>query len=428
MKFSTQKWLKAITPLLVLGGCVMLAQVIIASKPRPGKKPRAERAVLVEAIKVTRGPKQALVEGHGSVYPLLEVTMSAEISGRVIWKHPGLTAGGQVKKGELLVKIDPRDYRLSLAQQQAAVERARAELQIEQGRRKVAEREWKLFGEGGVQSELALRDPQMRTARLGVNTAMSSAGQAKLKLNRTKIYAPIDAMVRSSNAAVGKLVAPGEVVGTLVHTDIYLVAVLMKVSDLEWLKIPGTNAPPLNDEVLAAARAASDPLEAFAKLGSLAMITQDLGDGKQIIRSGMAVRLLVELDTLGRMAALLVSVRDPLGLDEDSRLGGSKLPLLLGSYVKVELAGNVIEDAVEVPRRALRDGNRVYVYTADKRLEIRDVDVARRRAETVIVTSGLEGGELIITTALPAAVEGMDLRLADDTAREGAPRAATEKR
>ena len=110
------------------------------------------------------------------------------------------------------------------------------------------------------------------------------------------------------------------------------------------------------------------------------------------------------------MAQVTVVIDDPLGLQDES----SQLPLLLGSYVRVEIDGGKI-DAVEVPRRTLREGDVVYVATDDGALDIVPVEIGWARPETVLVTGGLTGGEELITSRMEAAVDGMAVRVGGAT-------------
>ena len=71
---------------------------------------------------------------------------------------------------------------------------------------------------------------------------------------------------------------------------------------------------------------------------------------------------------------------------------------------------DTVDGLIEVPRVALREGDRVYVYSDEATLEVRTVKVLRRRPDTVLIREGLEDGERVITSAMPVAVAGMELR------------------
>ena len=78
----------------------------------------------------------------GSVEAARRVTLSPEVTGRIVEVNPAVMPGGSLEAGKLLVRLDDRDYRLAVDQAQAAVEARRSELKIEEGRAVVARREW----------------------------------------------------------------------------------------------------------------------------------------------------------------------------------------------------------------------------------------------------------------------------------------------
>ena len=73
-----------------------------------------------------------------------------------------------------------------------------------------------------------------------------------------------------------------------------------------------------------------------------------------------------------------------------------------------------VPTAIALERRFFRDGDNVWVMTPDQRLEIRPVTVTFRGPEHLLITAGLQDGERIIVTDLPAAVDGMALRTPED--------------
>jgi hypothetical protein len=117
------------------------------------------------------------------------------------------------------------------------------------------------------------------------------------------------------------------------------------------------------------------------------------------------VRALGDLEEEGRMARLLVSVDDPLGFEV------SAPPLLLGSFVRVEIDGTPLVDVAVLDAALLHDGKHVWVMNDSNELEIRAVTVAFRGRDQVFVSSGLSAGERVIRSGLSVPVAGMSLRL-----------------
>jgi hypothetical protein len=183
----------------------------------------------------------------------------------------------------------------------------------------VAQAEWQLYGaeQAEASQSLALREPQQKAAELSLRTAETGLEQAKIQHGRTLIKAPFDAVVRSNSTDAGRLVTPGQSLANLIDTSLFLVSVSVPPADLAWLKIPGTNAPALTRDIADKARAAEDPRAAFAELSSLVRVSQRIGN-ERIERSGVIIRMLGDLDPAGRMARLLVSVRDPLGREDQA--------------------------------------------------------------------------------------------------------------
>jgi hypothetical protein len=125
----------------------------------------------------------------------------------------------------------------------------------------------------------------------------------------------------------------------------------------------------------------------------------------QIVRRGRIVRLLGDLDPVGRMARLLVAIDDPFGLRAPGSNGNREngdpgRRLLLGAYVRVEIEGREEEGLFKVPRVAIRKGDRIWLMGQDEHLTVQQVQVAWREKDAVFVRSGLKAGQRIITSAV----------------------------
>lgn len=121
-------------------------------------------------------------------------------------------------------------------------------------------------------------------------------------------------------------------------------------------------------------------------------------------RTGLVLRLLGDVDPVGRMARVIIAVDNPMGEE------GKGLPLLLGAFVNVEAKGRAITNAIAIPREALRPNDTVWVMTPQKTLEIRKVEVALRQRDDVLIQSGLKPGDAIITSRIETPVSGMPVR------------------
>jgi RND family efflux transporter MFP subunit len=405
-------------PVLVLAAAIGGGVLLVVTQEEPVRDQPRERRVLVETEPVEGGVHQLNVTSAGEVIPARTVQVTPQVAGRVVWVNDKLVPGGVIEQGETLFRIDPRDYENAVEERRTELEQARAQLEQERGRVQVAEREWELFKDEVDESvedpSLALRKPQLRSARVSVQAAQARLEQAKLALERTEVDAPFDAFVQTESLDLGQTVSTQSQVATLVGTDTFWVRTSVPVDKISYVNIPGVNA----------------------QTGSPATVEQDVG-GRTIERVGRVAKLQGDLDPQGRMARLIIEVPNPFGLEQpEDAVGGDEvggdepdagqgtqsdrdIPLLLSAFVDVKIAGPTAEDLVEVPREALHGGNQVYVYADDDTLDIRDVEVAWERTETVLVSKGVAPGERVVTSPIATAVEGMKLRRAEERAPEG---------
>ncbi|MBZ0234685.1 MAG: efflux RND transporter periplasmic adaptor subunit [Deltaproteobacteria bacterium] len=374
--------LAAVVALLVLFAAIGIFQWLVATKPAPEKEDEIRTATPVEAASVAPRKDRMDVVASGTVRPARQVVLASEVGGKVLWMSPELVPGGRFKGGQPVIRLDGRDYRLALEQQAAAVRMAQTELAVEESRKRIAEKEWQLLGEKPPEpGSLALRDPQLETAKASVKAAQSNLRRTELALARTGLVAPWNAMVLQRAVDVGHIVAPGAPLATLAGTDAYWVEVAIPVDRLTWLDVPGIDG---------------------ATTGSSARVVYALGD-RIVERAGTVVRLAGEVDPVGRMARLLVEIPDPLAPDQP--------PLLLNAFVEVHLAGDHVDEIYELPRTALRDDGRVWLV-ADGKLKMQEVDVIWRRPSTVVVR-GLSGSVQVITSPVPGATEGLAVRVVE---------------
>ena len=372
---------RMVAPILVLVAGVGIAAAFVATGPNPQRTIVKRLPPRVEVQTLSREDRRAEVIGLGTVIPAEEVILQPEVSGPVRYLNPSLVPGGRIRKKEVLVRIDARNYQLAVEERKAQVAKADYDLQLERGRQRVAKKEWDLLKQstrGEADEALALRKPHLRNAEAALLAAQSALDRAELDLARTVLRAPFDALVQSENVEIGQLLGPTTSVATLVGTHAFWVQVSLPVNDLRLLDIPGVRGDS----------------------GSRALVMQASGD---VRREGRIVRLLGELDPQGKMARVVVEVRDPLSTENG-------LPLLLGSVVKVRIEGGMVPQVYAIPRLALHEGGEVWAVEEGK-LAIHEVDVVWRGRTEVFVRAEMGAHPQLIVSRLQTPVEGMSLRL-----------------
>ena len=388
--------------LRILAGIAILAAaagaLVLGARMRaePDKDEAKETGTLVKLQTLTVEAEELQVRAQGTVVPASQVTLHAQVGGNVLFISSKLKPGGRFRKGEVMVRLDQSDYELQIEQSAAKLAQAEHQLIIEQSRKRVAEREWKVMGEDASATpegrSVALREPQLKVAEAGVASARSADGQAKLQLARTVIRAPFNCFVQQEHVDVGQLVGPQTAIASVVGLDDFWVQVSVPVDELERIRVPEWNAK--EDE------------------GSSAVVWQSI-HGRRVERAGSVVGLLGDLDPVGRMARLLVSVKDPFDLSEKRKKKnetGTPLPLLIGSFVHIDIEAGTVQGTVEVPRAALHEGNKLYVFGASGVLDIREIEIAWARPDSVLVSSGVQPGERIVVSRIAKPLPGMKLR------------------
>jgi multidrug efflux pump subunit AcrA (membrane-fusion protein) len=101
-------------PLLILGAGITIFMALGKQPPPPRVESAADAAVPVQTAVVLPQEEGIDVVTDGVVVPIREVTLAAEVAGRVVMKSPACQAGEHVTKGTLLLQIDPRDYELDV--------------------------------------------------------------------------------------------------------------------------------------------------------------------------------------------------------------------------------------------------------------------------------------------------------------------------
>ncbi len=390
MQFSKVIFRVVLPLAIVAGGGGVAFAMINSAQTAERSEPKVEPR-LVSVFDPQVEDAVALIKGTGVVEPARRITLSPEVTGRIVELSDHLVLGGRIRAGERLVKIDARDYRLDVRARQSAVERARLDLEQEKGRGRVAEREWELLGKDASKREdagrLVLRKPQLESAQVSVESAKIDLERARVQLSRTTIDAPFNATVVDESVEAGQLVQPGTQMATLIGTDRFWVRVSLPIEDLALIDVPGPGEQYQPGDDVPEAR-----------------VIQRLGPQGTIVRTAKVVRLVGELDPETRRAQVLVEVENPLDPPD------GKLPLLPGAFVEVEIEGHPLPNTTKIPRAAIIEGDEVLVADEGDELQRRTLVIRWADDTFAYAASGLEPGDRVITDKISPVIEGQPLR------------------
>jgi len=375
--------------IIILGLAALVVAIIFMTEPTAKRESATrETAMLVNVVSVERGNFSPVIKTTGTVQPVREIILSPRVSGEVVRRAEVFNPGEAVESGRFLLQIDEADYRIAVELRKSDLEEARANLIVEKGRQAVARRDFEQ-SEADLSEEskaLVLRKPQLQTAEAAVRAAESALNQAQLDLQRTSVLAPFDALILSRNIDAGSQVSQADVLGRLVGTEEYWIIATVPQSRLAWLSF--TEDQETNQ-------------------GAKVLISNPNAWGANKHREGVLQKMTGELEGKTRMVKVLVSVPDPLGIENSSE---GKPALLIGAFVELEIDGKEIEDVVRLNRDYLRNNNTVWVME-DEKLAIKNVEVVLTDAEHAYIKNGLQDGDQVVTTNLATVVEDSPLRV-----------------
>jgi len=375
--------------LAVIGAGLAGAAYITKTAPKAQRRPPQKISPLVQVIRVQPDNQDVHVSAMGTVIPAREIVLESQVAGEIVFIHPEFTDGGFLEKGAEILRIDPEDYSLALTLAQARVKDAESKLKLLEEEAAAARDEWRTLYQGRRKDDaepppLLVKEPQLSAAKAMLVAEKAELQKARLNLARTKIRAPFNAIVRTKNVDIGSQVSGQEKLAELVGTDEYWIQASIPVDRLSWISIPRTPA----------------------ESGSKVRIFYRNADE----RAGRVIKLLGALETEGRMARILVQVKDPLGLNT---AGKTRLPLLIGEYVRIEIEGRKLQNVYRVPRMALRDDANLWIVSPDGKLDIRKVETIWRDTQTVLLRDGLEPGDRLIVSDLASPINGMPVQVAE---------------
>jgi RND family efflux transporter MFP subunit len=375
-------------PIAILGGALALAALLFLTVRGPEREAPEKIAPLVETQVVELKPFRFVVRGHGTVTPRTESELVAQVAGEAVWLAPSMVPGGFFQQDDVLVRIEPGDYETDLESARAGLARTRSELVRA---RKERDRQRQL-ADVSVASESRIDDAEnaFRIADANLREARARLAQAERDLARTEIRAPYDGRVREKSIDVGQFANRGTAIARIYAVDYAEVRLPVADRELSFLDLP-------LGYVSEVANGTGPEVRIHAEFA-----------GRRQTFEATIVRTEGEIDPRSRTVNVVARVEDPYG-----RQRARATPLAVGLFVEAEIVGRVVEQVVLLPRGALQQQGRVLVVDDEDRLRFRDVDVLRAERENMVIGSGLSAGERVCVTSLPAAVDGMSVRIAE---------------
>ena len=316
-----------------------------------------------------------------------EVEVRARVTGILLKRN--FDEGAPVKQGQSLFTIDPKPYEATAAR--AAADVGAAEARLTQAKRNAA-RLKPLYAEKAVSQKDY--DDAVSAEAIGaadLKAARARLDEARLNLGYTKVAAPVSGVASRALRSEGSLISGPEVLLTTVM-QVDPIWVLFGIADNDQARLT---------KEIQAGRIAM-PKDGHFEVALL------LADGSTYAHTGKLNFTDIRISPNTGTRESRAEIPNPEGT------------LRPGQFVRVQLRGAHVPNAVSVPQRAVLEGPQgkfVYVVNAQSQAEARPVQAGEWSGDTWIITSGLKEGERVIIDGLMKLGPGAPVRVADPNAK-----------
>lgn len=433
---------------IVIIAFVLLAVIIVKTRPSIQHKPQKEFISSVNVISAKKYIVKPAIKGFGVVKPDILFEAKSEVSGKIIFLHPQLKDGAVFPKDTVVIRIEADDYQSSLTQAQANstynlaklkeikvnIQNTRIELKLVNAKLILAEKEYsrikkllekKLVSQSNADSKQAdvLRlkqeaqtlnsrlktlPEQQRSLEANLSSTQAIASSQQRNVNRTTITLPFNARISTLHVEKNQYITQGSLLFSAQTTDKVMINAQFPLLQFRTL------AKDFQAEQVLIRQAFQSGFssELFSNLGLSA--TVKLSEDISAHWPAKVERISSSLDPKTRTLGLFVSVDKP----NAQIIPGNKPPLLEGMYTEVTIKGKAKTFFV-IPRDAIHEGT-LFIVDKNNKLELRALKPSLVQGKMALFESGLMLDEKIIVSDLFPAISGMSLILTEDNRSEQA--------
>ncbi len=424
------KGLRIVLVLIIAGA---IAAVLIKMRPHPTRRTVVNPVTLVETIKAHKTSQNMIIRAYGTVRSGENLSLTAEVRGRIVEMSPDFEEGIYFPKGAFLMRIDPSSYSLNVDRLHTEIKRLDAEVvRISQERknlhasliivkedlglvkaeyernqalqkRKVVsqnlldqtQQRWLTSRQKAqeIENSLALIKPRINLLKAQRQSVLVQMKEAQLDLERTEIRAPFECRMAKKLVETGQYVTAGMKLAHLYNIGIMEVEVHIPPQDIVWLHSDSGKTVNLKGDPPARARVTFNAA------------------GQKIRWQGFVSRTKGQMEETTRTLPVIIEIKDGHP--------GTGHPLMPGMFVTVEIVGKRVDDLYLLPQETVHEDNSVYVVD-DGKVHIKPVKIFRRVDNQLYVKEGIEEGDQIITRFPGVATEGMKVRIKPKPDQTGA--------
>ena len=378
---------KQLIALGLVSAAILIAVLMNLFRSAPEKLTTPEAAIAVKTEILQKADVTLTVESQGTVRPRTRTVLTSEVSATLLELSDRFVVGAHFNKGDILMRLDPRDYEVALQRAEAKLSSRKALLEFEKARAFQARKEWAMTDRPESEAPaLALRKPYLAEAEANLLQALAEVKQAEVKLGRTSIRAPYAGMVTKKNIDIGQYVTLGSRLGEIFATDFVEIRLPLTDQDLAMMKTPLPG-----------------------RVGIESVELEGSNKGYEVKWRAIFERFEGVVNEVNRSQYAVVSVADPYRLKSTTTTLSA--PLLVGTFVRARLSGKTLKNVFKVPRGALLQGSKIAVVDLQSSLRTRSVEIMYADDEFYYIDEGLDESLEVVVSAIGTPIEGLKLRV-----------------
>jgi multidrug efflux system membrane fusion protein len=354
------RWVLAFALALALAGAVafLRGRTTTTAGTPPADSAALARPVPVVAARAENRDVPVFLDGLGNAVPLVTVTVRPQVDGPLV--TIAFQEGQQVKKGDLLARIDPRPFTIQLHQAQAAL--ARDQAQFKNANVNLAR--YTALHQQGLATQEQLDDQRATRDQLAgtIKADQAQIENAELQLAYTQVRSPVDGVTGVRRIDQGNVVHASDPNGIVVVTQLDPMAIVFT--------LPQDNLPQINREI-----AAGLTIEAYSR------------DGDRLLGRGKLTLVDNQVSLTTATVRLKGIVPNP-----DKALWPNE-------FVRARLLLATRLGVLSVPAPAVQRGPQgtfVYVVMPDQTAALRTVEVETIQDQWAVIKSGLQQGDQVV--------------------------------
>lgn len=381
--------------ILLIAGTVLTAMHLTQTKAVPKKKPRKVVVPVVEVFQPKKQHYTVSIYTAGTVEAHAKTSIVSEVSGKIAYLSPDFQEGEYFKKGQVLARLEGKNYRNAITLALAEIKQKQLALQDTKNQAALSSNQWKLYSKSRQESELAALKIKISSAASVVHAAKIRLMQAKEDLAKINIIAPYSGRVLSLNVGIGQYISPAAKLGNVYSTRYVEVRLPLSLSQFNALDLPENYRDARS--TLRRKKVSVSFYTSTSKQASSKKSSQWTGE---IVRSSPA------MDERTRQIAVIARINDPF---KKPKKGGSIVKI--GQFLQAKIKTKTLKNIFILSNRSVRQQKEVLLFNQGK-IQVEAVKILHTEGDQVIIsTKALPKNPQIITTPMARATTGTAVRV-----------------